>query len=270
MAWSGDSGRGGGARADTSPAAELPLSVFEHGPAVAPAGDDLTVASYNIKFGKNIAEAIKEIQEDEHLAAADLLLLQEMDDGGVDTIARALGMNAVYVPASRDEDGWGFGNAILFRGPLADLRALQLPHRHPLNGQVRVALFATVRWKGEELRVACVHLETPPLTLTHRVEQAETVLDAVNDSGLPLIIAGDFNSITVHEARVFGRQLRGAGLRRVNTGPEPTAERSLLGVSLYKGRPDHIFVRDLAIVAGGVVTNTTASDHRPIWAVLEW
>jgi endonuclease/exonuclease/phosphatase family metal-dependent hydrolase len=251
-------------------AADVPIRRFSHASAPAAGDTGFTVASYNIRYGEHIAAAAAEIARDRHLSRAEVLLLQEMDAAGVDSLARCLGLNAVYAPASRDESGRGFGNAILTRGVLSDPQALVLPYAHPLTGRRRIALLATVRLGEHELRVASVHLETPPLHFERRLEQAGTVCDALAKSDDPLLVGGDFNTVGAHMVQLVRRLLNAYGLQRANTGGGYTAERRVLGIPVYRGRLDHLYVRDLEVVAAGVVAGTTASDHRPVWARLAW
>jgi endonuclease/exonuclease/phosphatase family metal-dependent hydrolase len=191
-----------------------------------------------------------------------------MDAAGVDTLARRLGLNAVYAPASRDETGRGFGNAILTRGRLTDVVPLTLPHTHPFTGQGRMAVLATIRFADRALRVASVHLETPPLHFERRLEQAVVVSDTLACTGLPLVIGGDFNTVSARMGDLVGHLLRRQGLHRVDTGRDDPAERRFLGIPIDRGRLDHLFVRGLEVAAAGVVRDTRASDQRPIWARL--
>jgi endonuclease/exonuclease/phosphatase family metal-dependent hydrolase len=237
----------------------------------APAGSTLTVVSYNIKYGKEVEQALRDLRADSRLAAADVLLLQEMAADGVERMARALGLNAVYVPSSRDETGRGFGNAILANTRLEDIEAVALPHRHPLTGQTRIALLATAVWSGRRLRIACVHLETPPLPLEQRLDQLAAVCSALPPPAAgPVVVGGDFNTVSDYEVTAMARRLRREGLHQVNTGVAPTAVRGFLGLELFRPRLDHLFVRDLVVLGGGVTVEAEASDHRPIWSVLAW
>ena len=92
---------------------------------------ELVVVTYNLRYGEATAEAVAAWRETGPLPAADIVLLQEMDEAGVETIARELGYNYVYYPASVAEDGDDFGNAILARRPISDPAKLILPGLHP-------------------------------------------------------------------------------------------------------------------------------------------
>lgn len=78
--------------------------------------DSLIVASYNIQYGERIGLAAKDLSSNRRLRAADLIFLQEMDPIGTRTLARELGYDFVYFPASRHPKHHRlFGNAILSR-----------------------------------------------------------------------------------------------------------------------------------------------------------
>ncbi|HDZ59187.1 MAG TPA: endonuclease/exonuclease/phosphatase family protein, partial [Actinobacteria bacterium] len=90
---------------------------------------ELNVVSWNIKFAREIDTAIAELNETDQLRNADIMLLQEMDDEGVDAIARSLGLNYVYFPASvHCRTGKKFGNAVLARWEISGSAKLLLPH----------------------------------------------------------------------------------------------------------------------------------------------
>ena len=52
--------------------------------------DEIKLVSFNIEFGIKLEEAIEELQTSENLRDADIILLQEMDEVGTETIAQTL------------------------------------------------------------------------------------------------------------------------------------------------------------------------------------
>ncbi|MCK9997031.1 MAG: hypothetical protein KAH56_12230, partial [Candidatus Krumholzibacteria bacterium] len=68
-------------------------------PASAP-GDSIRVVSWNIQYGEDVVKAIGEIRANPDLAAADIILLQEMGPGGVRHMAEELGMHHIYGAAA--------------------------------------------------------------------------------------------------------------------------------------------------------------------------
>ncbi len=119
-----------------------------------PAPDEIVVVSYNLRYGEAITETIQAFQETLPLPEVDIVMLQEMDEAGVATIAEALGFNYVYYPASVAEDGDNFGNAILARWPISEPAKLILPGLHPLTGQQRTATRAVVHLGGTDVGTA--------------------------------------------------------------------------------------------------------------------
>lgn len=216
------------------------------------------VVTFNVKFAREIDRAARLLREHEELRGADIVALQEMDAGGTERIARALGMDFVYYPAIRHPGSErDFGNAILSRWPLSDDRKLVLPHHSRFRGMQRIAVSATAATPLGPVRVYSVHLETPGgIAAVNRQRQAAAVIrDA---QAYPrVIVAGDLNS------RAVGEVFEWYGFRWVTKDLGST-------ISLFAW--DHVFVRGLHLAgksAGIVRDNQGASDHLPVWAVLE-
>lgn len=221
---------------------------------------ELRVVSYNVKYGLKVKEAVEALSSVPSLRGADIVALQEMDGAGVDDVARALGLNYVYVPAScNPRDGREFGNAVLSPWPILDTDKLPLPGEARFNHRARVAAIARVAVGGRVFRVYSAHLGSPLGTGPGgRRRQAETIVADAAASPEPVIVAGDFNSKGV------GRVLAAAGF----AWPTENVGRSI-GWFSY----DHVFVRGLAegdrLEAAGVAREASqASDHRPVWATL--
>ncbi len=221
----------------------------------------IRVVSFNIRFAREISRAT-ELLRRPPLAGADLIALQEMDDQGVDRIARSLRLDYVYYPATiHPTTGKPFGPAILSRWPIERSWKVILPHPSRTRGQRRTATAAVLRVRGVQVLAYAVHLETPvQITPSEREDQARAILrDAASFPG-PVVIAGDFNGEEI------GLTMRKAGYRWLTEGVGPT-------VSVFNW--DHIFVRRLSPAhpgpAAGVVRRIDgASDHHPVWAVLGW
>ena len=89
----------------------------------------IRIVAFNIKLSRRIDRAIKVLRSDS-LRDADILALEEMDDSGVDRIARALRLNYVYYPGSiHPTDHRYFGPAVLSRWPIERSWKLFLPHK---------------------------------------------------------------------------------------------------------------------------------------------
>ena len=218
----------------------------------------LRVVTFNIKFSREIDRAIELFQKNHDLQNADIIALQEMNNAGVDRIARALGMNYVYYPSAFNPQASGdFGNALLVKGAIESDHKVLLPHTSRFRHLMRAAVAADVVVDGIRLRAYSVHLETPfQITASQRRDQARAILDDVARYAGPVVIAGDFNNRDV-VGEVFG----GAGFQWVTRDAGHT-------ISFFSW--DHVFVRGLALKApprkGIVLDNNGASDHLPVWA----
>jgi len=176
---------------DAAPPTDLP---------VLPKSDGvLRVLSYNIKRGlgndnksdlERAAKVINRLQPD-------LVALQEIDkgverSGKVDQpvkLGEITGMHPAFGKFF-DYQGGEYGMAILSRVSMAEVT------NHPLPGgtEARAALVVKVKPKANspELLLANVHFYA---TEAERLAQAKTLLKILNASRLPVIIAGDFNSL---------------------------------------------------------------------------
>jgi endonuclease/exonuclease/phosphatase family metal-dependent hydrolase len=154
--------------------------------------------------------------------------------------------------------GW-HGNALLVKKhvEIAHEEMLHLPSLEP-----RGAVLADLRVRGEEMRVVGMHLDLSGLW---RRRQAHRILSCIEnrEAKMPAVLMGDLNEWSMQGGclREFARHLHFADCGR----------------SFHTRRPvvqlDRIMVTpDLAIAECGVHLSATAkraSDHYPIWAVLE-
>jgi endonuclease/exonuclease/phosphatase family metal-dependent hydrolase len=222
------------------------------------AGRRIRVVSFNIKLADRIGPAITVLQSDQ-LHDADVISLQEMDETGVDRIARALKLNYVYYPGSIHPTRHRyFGPAILTPWPIEQTRKLILPHEGLTRHQRRDVTGATIRIRGSCVQVYAVHLE-PQLKISEhdREDQVDAILADAATSSCPVVIAGDFNS------KGIGRYFEQQGY------VWPTAH---VGRTIALFSWDHIFARGFALpdsaAAGKVREVHGASDHHPVWASL--
>ncbi len=225
----------------------------------------IKVVSWNIRFGLDIDGAEAALRDVDELRSADVLLLQEMDGPGVDKLADGLGLHAAFassgIHAKTERD---FGNAILTPAPLRDRTVVELPHQARVGGHPRVAISARVDLGGREVTVCSTHTETPALSAARRVEQFAAVAGFASSWPTACsIVGGDFNTVTTRGIRKLTALFDEAGHAPV----------SLEAVTMRRGGRsfalDHLFARGLSPVASGVVRGLDASDHAPIWVVLE-
>jgi endonuclease/exonuclease/phosphatase family metal-dependent hydrolase len=217
----------------------------------------IRVVSFNIKLSDAIGPAIEVLRSDS-LKDADIISLQEMDEAGVERIARALQLNYIYYPGSiHPSRNRYFGPAILTRWPITQSWKLLLPYEAPFRHQRRNATAATVDVGGSCVRVYAVHLETQHRATQHdRESQVDAILDDADGAPCAVVVAGDFNS------KGIGEYLEQKGY----SWPTKKVGRT---VSFFSW--DHIFVRGLESppsAAGRVREVHGASDHLPVWASL--
>jgi endonuclease/exonuclease/phosphatase family metal-dependent hydrolase len=224
------------------------------------AGDaaPIRVVSFNVKLADRIDPTI-EVLRSGVLRDADIISLQEMDETGVQRIARALHLNYIYYPGSIHPTRHRyFGPAILTRWPIEDTRKLILPHEGLVRHQRRNATAATISVRGACVRVYAVHLETQLRASAHdREDQAGAILADAATIPCPTVVAGDFNSWGI--GRYFEQQGYMWPTRRV-------------GHTITIFSWDHIFARGFdrsgTTTAGQVREVHGASDHHPVWAAL--
>ena len=228
----------------------------------------IKVASYNMRKGigtdrrrnpERTLEVLREID-------ADVIALQEAD--------RRFGPREMVisphlleehsdwkaVPFNMRERSMGWhGNAILVRksAEILGCGAIHLPALEP-----RGAVVADVGVNGETTRIVGMHLDLSGLW---RRKQAHAILAHLDGSAdrSPTVLMGDLNDWSAQSGvlRDFGRHFHFA-----QTGPSFHARRPV-------GRLDRIMVsRELRVTECGVHASAAArraSDHLPIWAVIE-
>ena len=228
----------------------------------------IKVASYNMHKGigldrlrdpRRILDVLCELD-------ADVVALQECDRR-FGTKARVIPQHLLEehsawhaVPFGRNTASMGWhGNAILVRksAEVIDHQTIHLPALEP-----RGAVSADLRVDGTAIRVVGMHLDLSGLW---RRRQAHTIIAHVESSThpMPAVLMGDLNEWTPNGGclRGFCHHYPSAPI-----GPSFHARRPV-------GRLDRIMASPaLRVVECGVHSSATArraSDHLPIWAVLE-
>ena len=223
------------------------------------------VVSYNINDGIGVEQATRELGMYNPLRGSDFFLLQEMDELGTERIARELQCNFVYYPASMPKrTARNFGSAILSRWPLTNAEKIILPHKHPTNKQLRIAVKATAVLPDQEVTLYSVHTETYTVISRHRKAQVETLIKDIGNGGNAVIVGGDFNTVSGRSIRRLKRLFGAIGLVRASSGAGTTVKK-------YYTRPsaaDHIFTRGFVVKDRGSLHATLASDHFPVWVKL--
>ncbi|MEE9501012.1 MAG: endonuclease/exonuclease/phosphatase family protein [Candidatus Aminicenantaceae bacterium] len=227
----------------------------------------IKVVTFNIKLSEEIQQAIEDLGETPELWDADIILLQEMADDGVATIAQRLNYNFIYYPASiHYKHGKNYGNAILSKWPIKDYRKIVLPYEHPMNKQIRIAALATVVIGKFEILTYSVHTEMFWLGGKKKLDQVDSVLRSVADHFEHVIIGGDFNTNTANGVRETEKLFTQAGFLRASKRVGATSKVDLLGLTDFE--LDHIFVKGLTPITCGKCEETQSSDHYPVWVTL--
>jgi endonuclease/exonuclease/phosphatase family metal-dependent hydrolase len=223
--------------------------------------ETVRIVSFNLKFAEKVDRAIAGFRDTPALRDPDIVALQEMDAEGTERIARALEMNSIFFPgAIHPKTGRDFGNALLSPWPLRDARKLILPHQSRFTGLKRTATVATVLLGERRIRAYSVHIETPiHLGGKDRRAQVQAIIYDALGSPDPVLIAGDFNT------RGLSDPFEEVGFLWITRNLRDTSGWWEL---------DHIFARGLR-PPGRATTGVSedihdASDHRPVWALLEF
>lgn len=225
---------------------------------------EVTAVTYNIKYAQDITGAIQELNQNDAMAGADIIMLQEMDEEGVAQIAEALKLNYVYFPgAIHPQSGINFGPAILSPWPLTEAEKLILPHKSFTNGMQRIATKAIVQIPNVETLTYSVHTETILSLPYQRHAQFETIANTTSTQAEYVVVGGDFNTVTTAQINKLDEIMATYELERASAGSGPTAERFNV-----EAEADHIYTRGFKVEAAGRVTTATASDHLPVWVRL--
>jgi endonuclease/exonuclease/phosphatase family metal-dependent hydrolase len=248
-----------GVRNHLDPAGPRFAGTFAHEAAAQPV---LRVATFNVKYARRVDRATALFRENPALAAADVILLQEMNETGTAQMAEALHLDYVYYPGAWHPKSHGnFGNAVLSRWPIRDDRKILLPHPGRFRKMQRIAVGATLDIRGQPVRVYSVHLETPgAISEKHRREQVAAILRDARDAPR-VVVAGDFNN-----TGIVADAMQVAGYRWISRG---------VGHTIGRFSWDHVYARGfppakMPATAAVIHDNYGASDHKPVWAELRW
>lgn len=219
--------------------------------------ESIKVVSFNVMYAEQIDSVLALIREDPGLRDPDVIVMQEMNEDAAARIGEALGMHYVYYPAVlHPVPKKNFGNAIFSRWRIVDDEKIILPHISWQRRTQRAAVAATVIIGQERVRVYAVHLSTPlEIWYSGQKDQARLLLSKAGGWDR-VLIAGDFNSHGL--VNMFAK----AGYAW------PTRDN---GATHRWFNVDHVLSRGFVPVGAGKVEDTRgASDHRPVWSVLEF
>jgi endonuclease/exonuclease/phosphatase family metal-dependent hydrolase len=226
----------------------------------------MRVVTFNIENAVHVDRAIAVLKDTNSLHGLDLLALQEMDAPGVEKIALALGLNSLYIPSAvTPKANKDIGCALLSPWPITEPRKVMLPHGARATGLRRAAVSATLLRGERRLRVYAVHLPAPfGISGGALHDEVLALLADADASPDAVVIAGDLNSHGLGEQFVkhgYAWLTRDVGA-------------SVSEMGILKLAFDHVFTKGLSPVAPGpaagvVRDNKKASDHHPVWALID-
>lgn len=226
---------------------------------------EIRVLTWNIHHGTgmdgkaDLARIAKVITDHQ----PDIVMLQEVDkncdrSGKTDQaaeIARLTQMKVVFGKAM-DLQGGEYGQAILSRTDLADLKV----HALPSQGEPRIAVSATTETPLGKVTVATVHLDFQDEARQNA--QAQVCAAALLATPHPVILAGDFNAKP--DSRTLANFAQAPWTVVPKTAPTLTHPADKPDTEI-----DYIIVRGLrATKQANVTAETIASDHRPVLAII--
>jgi len=239
--------------------------------------------------GGNLQRAASLLASGELMPPADVIALQEADRrttrAGAHHVARELAatlrMHYAYAgmcvprgvePRSKQwylnfEEPFGPGDAgdtgvaLLGRLPLEDATRIDLPWSD-CPWRPRLALAARVPSGRGPVGVLNVHID-PHGPVEARLEQHRAVVAAAERlfGGGPVVLVGDFNTLTRAAREATRRLLEGHGF----STPMPTGT-ATWRAGLLRLHADWIFVRRARVRRWGVARGRGVSDHWPVWA----
>lgn len=231
----------------------------------------VTVLTYNIHHGEdangdlNLDAVVGIINS----LKPDLVALQEVDNkttrvNGLDLtseLRKRTGMLGVFGKAM-DYAGGEYGEAVLFRYPVLEIKNNPLPHtpeaepRTALEIHVELPNKKTIAFVGTHLD----HVQDE----TNRMMQVRQIEELFTDVDLPMILAGDLNAVPGSDPIEL---LRRHWTFADSNDPEPTSPSAE-----PKRKIDYIMFkpgRRWKVLSTKVFDDKVTSDHCPFYAVLE-
>ncbi|MEO8171699.1 MAG: endonuclease/exonuclease/phosphatase family protein [Sediminibacterium sp.] len=233
--------------------------------------DSLNVVTFNIKKAIKIQLAIDELQQLEKTKKIDIYLLQEMNEQGVETIAKALHLNYLYIPIAYDKsDKKNIGNAILTKGTIDYPEKLILPHAKWQNRQRRDVTIGEVNIHQKKILVFSAHTETVAMSRSDRGDQVDSLIKR-GKMLLPkykyVLIGGDFNTLFPKDVQMVVEKFKSNGFDW-STSQVGTTARGMLG--LVKPKNDYLFSKGFTLTNAYTLYSSRSSDHFPVLATFRY
>ncbi|HEY9262103.1 endonuclease/exonuclease/phosphatase family protein [Chitinophaga sp.] len=228
------------------------------------------VLTYNIHHGENMKQVL-DLQGIANVILAtnpDLVALQEVDSatdrtGQTDqlkVLASITGMYTYFVKAL-DLGGGGYGTGILSRYPIENGTTMPLPSTK--GNEPRAAGIVTIKLPGDSsLRFVTTHLDAGKQA-TDRVAQANALADYFRETGIPTILAGDFNALPASKEITVLKHVFTDATSQM--GPTFPSDSPRIKIDYIMVTPKHKWT----ITGARIIEETVASDHRPVLCELE-
>ena len=239
----------------------------------------------------NLERSAQAFSDNLRLPAPQILALQEADKETVRAgghhiareLARSLRMNYAYASLNVEQDEspksreWYLnfeeqisptemgrtGVAMLSRLPFATIKRLDLPW-HKCAWRPRLAICASFHVGGRTVHIFNSHID-PHATIPEQIEQHEAVLAHADKIDGPVILLGDFNTLSKRSCLAMREFLESRGY----STPFRT------GTATWRSGPirlhtDWIFTRGAGVKRFGVARRLSVSDHWPVWAEIDF
>jgi endonuclease/exonuclease/phosphatase family metal-dependent hydrolase len=238
----------------------------------------------------HLRKAAASLSDGRRLPPADIVALQETDKltaraGRHDVareLARSLEMNYARAAAARvrgqeprpnkwyldfeehisPEDAGDTGIAILSRLPFHSVARVELPWSE-CAWRPRLSLAAVFQNGAQKLSVFNSHID-PHAAIEGQLEQHRAILAHADESSGPVVLLGDFNTLSPHACREMRRLLEAHCFTTPFATGTPTWRAGLVRL-----HTDWIFVRGLEVRRWGVARLFGVSDHWPVWIEIE-
>ncbi|WP_437201751.1 endonuclease/exonuclease/phosphatase family protein [Planctomicrobium sp. SH664] len=237
-----------------------------------PPSVQLRVLTYNIHHaeGEDLKIDLERIGKVIQECAPDIVALQEVDQqtnrsGKVDqlqVLSQATQLEGVFAK-TLDYQGGGYGNALLTRFPIVAQRIHPLPEVFPSEPRNVLEVELQVPKLEAPLTVMVTHLDAVRDDRNRHAQIAAINKLVETHPARPIILAGDFNaSPDADIANPLRKEWQVAVTPRMRTFPARKPRLQL----------DYILTRPLnrwRILEARTIPELLASDHRPVFTVLE-
>jgi endonuclease/exonuclease/phosphatase family metal-dependent hydrolase len=161
-----------------------------------------------------------------------------------------------------ETDAGDTGIAILSRLPLKSAARIDLPGSD-CEWRPKLALHAEIQTGESVLNIFNTHID-PHAAISEQLEQHEAILERAENMPGPVVLLGDFNTLTSKARREMRRLLESSGFSTPMPTGTPTWRAGLLRL-----HTDWIFVRGARARRWGVARLRGISDHWPVWAEID-